>query len=149
VTRVVIDTNVFVSSFFGGKPRRIIDLWKTGKIILCLSSLIIEEYVDVLRRLGLQNEKELDELLSLFAQGFHVLFSAQTPKLNVVLEDPDDNKFIECAVALKARFLVSGDKHLTGIKDYMRIKIISPKEFLGLARNADKDFTAIDILPGL
>jgi predicted nucleic acid-binding protein len=59
------------------------------------------------------------------------------------------NKFIECAVALKARFLVSRDKHLTGIKDYMRIKIISPKEFLGLARNADKDFTAIDILPGL
>ena len=105
MTRVVIDTNVFVSSFFGGNPRRIIDLWKTGKIILCLSRLIIEEYVDVLRRLGLQNEKELDELLSLFAQGFHVLFSAQTPKLNVVLEDPDDNKFIECAVALKARVL--------------------------------------------
>ena len=144
MTRVVIDTNVFVSSFSGGTPRRIIDLWKTGKVILCLSRPIIEEYVDVLRRLGLQNEKELDELLSLFAQGFHVLFSAQTPKLNVVLEDPDDNKFIECAVALKARFLVSGDQHLTGIKDYMRIKIISPKEFLGLARNADKGFTSSD-----
>ena len=137
MTRVVIDTNVFVSSFFGGNPRRIIDLWKTGKVILCLSRPIIEEYVDVLRRLGLQNEKELDELLSLFAQGFHVLFSAQTPKLNIVLEDPDDNKFIECAVALKAGFLVSGDKHLTGINDYMRIKIISPKEFLGFARDAD------------
>jgi len=81
----------------GGRhfPRRIIDLWKTGKVILCLSRPIIEEYVDVLRRLGLQNEKELDELLSLFAQGFHVLFYAQTPKLNVVLGDPDENKLIE------------------------------------------------------
>jgi hypothetical protein len=59
------------------------------------------------------------------------------------------NKFIECAVALKARFIVSGDKHLTGIKNYIRIKIISPKEFFGLARNADKGFTAIDILPDL
>ena len=137
MTRVVIDTNVFVSSFFGGNPRKIIDRWKTGKVILCLSRPIIDEYVDVLRRLGLQNEKELDDLLSLFAHGFHILFSARTPKLNVVLEDPDDNKFIECAVALKATFLVSGDKHLLGIKDYMRIKIVSPKEFLGLARNAD------------
>ena len=144
MTRVVIDTNVFVSSFFGGNPRKIIDLWKTGKIILCLSRPIIDEYVDVLRRLGLQDEKELDELLSLFAQGFHVLFSAQTPKLNVVLEDPDDNKFIECAVALKAKLLVSGDKHLTGIKDYMRIKIVTPKEFISLARNADKGFTSSD-----
>jgi hypothetical protein len=137
VTRVVIDTDVFVSSFFGGNPRRIIDLWKTGKVILCLSRPINEEYVDVLRRLGLGNEKELGELLSLFEQGFHVLFSAQTPKLNIVLDDPDDNKFIECAVALNAGFLVSGDKQLTAIKDYMRIKIISPKEFLGLARDAD------------
>ena len=72
MTRVVIDTNVFVSSFFGGNPRRIIDLWKTGKVILCLSRPIIEEYVDVLRRLGLQNEKELDELLSLNKNGYQL-----------------------------------------------------------------------------
>jgi uncharacterized protein len=52
-------------------------------------------------------------------------------------KDQVDNKFIECAVALKARFLVSGEKHFTGVKDYMRIKIVSPKEFLGLARDAE------------
>jgi predicted nucleic acid-binding protein len=47
-------------------------------------------------------------------------------------KDQVDNKFIECAVALKARFFVSGDKHLSGIKDYIKIKIVSPKEFLDL-----------------
>ena len=41
-------------------------------------------------------------------------------------------------------FLVSGDRQLTGIKGYMRIKIISPKKFLGLARNPDKSFTSSD-----
>ncbi|MEW6201083.1 MAG: putative toxin-antitoxin system toxin component, PIN family, partial [bacterium] len=41
--KVVIDTNVFVSSFFGGNPRRIIDLWSKGKITLCLSKDILDE----------------------------------------------------------------------------------------------------------
>ena len=128
--RVVVDTNIFVSSFFGGNPRKIIDLWKSGQIILCLSRLIIDEYVDVLKRIGLHNERELEELLSLFAHGFHVLFTAKTPNLNVLEKDPDDNKFIECAVALNSKFIISGDKALQEIKEYMGIKIQSPKQFL-------------------
>jgi len=128
--RVVIDTNVFISSFFGGHPRAIMDLWKSGRITLCLSRPIVDEYVDVLRRLGLQDAPELDELLHLFAQGFHVLFTSKTAKLNIVEKDPDDDKFIECAVALKAEFVISGDKALTDIQDYMGIKIQSPKQFL-------------------
>ncbi len=128
--RVVVDTNVFVSSFFGGNPRKVIDRWKSGEITLCLSKPIVDEYIGVLRRLGLQNEKELDELLSLFAHGFQVVFTATTPELHVVEKDPDDNKFIECAVALKADFIITGDKALIEIQDYMAIKIISPKDFL-------------------
>ena len=128
--RVVVDTNIFISSFFGGNPRKIIDLWKSGQVILCLSRPIIDEYVEVLRRMGLQNEHELEELLSLFAHGFHVLFTAKTPNLNVVEKDPDDDKFLECAVALNSKFIISGDKALREIKDYMGIKIQSPKQFL-------------------
>ncbi len=136
--RVVVDTNVFVSSFFGGNPRKIVDLWKTGEVTLCLSKPIIEEYVDVLRRLGLQDERELDELLGLFAHGFHVLFSVKTPDLHLVEEDPDDDKFIECAVALKADFVISGDKNLIAIKDYMGIKIVTPREFLDRYRSVQE-----------
>jgi putative PIN family toxin of toxin-antitoxin system len=130
VTRVVVDTNVFVSSFFGGNPRKIVDIWKSGQVTICLSKPIIDEYVEVLQRLGLQNERELGELLNLFARGFHVLFSANTPELHLVNEDPDDDKFIECAVALKADFVISGDKNLIAIQDYMSIRIVTPKEFL-------------------
>ena len=128
--RVVVDTNIFISSFFGGNPRKIIDLWKSGQIMLCLSRPIVDEYVDVLRRMGLQDERELEELLSLFAHGFHVLFTTKTPNLKVVKKDPDDDKFIECAVALNSKFIISGDRALREIKDYMGIKIQSPKQFL-------------------
>ena len=128
--KVVLDTNVFVSSFFGGNPRKIVDLWKTGEIILCLSQPIINEYVEVLRRLGLQDEREMEELLGLFAHGFHVIFTAKTPQLHVVENDPDDDKFVECAVALKADCIVSGDKSLTAIQEYINIKIINPKDFI-------------------
>ena len=135
MTRVVVDTNVFVSSFFGGNPRKVIDLWKSGEITLCLSKPIVDEYIQVLRRLGLQDESELDELLGLFAHGLHVVFTSKTPVLHVVEEDPDDNKFIECAVALKAAYVITGDRALASIQDYMAIKIISPKDFLDYYRN--------------
>ncbi len=129
---MVIDTNVFVSSFFGGNPRKIIDLWKTGQITLCLSKPIVDEYIAVLQRLGLENEKELRELLRLFAIGSNIVFTLETPELNLVEKDPDDDKFIECAVALDAAFIVSGDKRLVAIQNYMGIKIVTPKEFLKL-----------------
>ncbi len=128
--KVVLDTNVFVSSFFGGNPRDILNLWKTGEITLCLSRAIVDEYIEVLGRLGLQNERELGELLGLFARGFHVQFTAKTPELHIVEEDPDDDKFIECAVALKARVVISGDKALRAIQNYMGIQIVTPKDFL-------------------
>jgi len=107
-----------------------VDLWKSGQITLSLSKPIIDEYVAVLQRLGLKNERELSELLNLFARGFHITFSAKTPELRLVEEDPDDDKFIECAVALKADFVISGDRSLIAIENYMGIRIVTPKAFL-------------------
>lgn len=128
--KVVIDTNVFVSSFFGGKPKEIIDLWKKGKLTLCHSDSILDEYFQVLQRLGLKHEDELEELLALFAKGIHILFTKKTPDLNLIEEDPEDDKFIECAVALKARHIITGDKALKSLGSYMGIKILSPQKFL-------------------
>jgi len=128
--KVVIDTNIFVSSFFGGNPRRIIDLWKTEKITLCLSKEILDEYIEVLQRIGLQDEDGLGELLSLFKRGFNMLFTTKTPKVKVVKDDPDDDKFIECALALKAEVIVTGDKAIEAVGEYIGIKILTPQRFL-------------------
>ena len=128
--RVVVDTNIFVSSFFGGNPRKIIRLWKKGEINLCLSKDILDEYVDVLQRIGLEDEREIEELLLLFAKGINIIFTTRTPKIKVVKEDPDDDKFIECAIALKAEVIITGDKALKAINEYMGIKILTPQQFL-------------------
>jgi len=128
--KVVIDTNIFVSSFFGGNPRKIIDLWKNEKITLCLSNAILDEYVDVLGRIGLKEEDELEELLSLFSRGFNIVFTTKTPKIKIIKNDPDDDKFVECAVALKAQTIITGDKEVLAINEYMGIRILTPQKFL-------------------
>ncbi|MFA4828480.1 MAG: putative toxin-antitoxin system toxin component, PIN family [Thermodesulfovibrionales bacterium] len=134
--KVVIDTNIFVSSFFGGNPKKIIDLWKKEKITLCLSNAVLDEYIDVLQRIGLKDEHELEELLSLFSRGFNILFTAKTPKIKIVKNDPDDDKFIECAVALKADVVITGDGDFHDIKEYMGIRILTPQQFLERYRDA-------------
>jgi putative PIN family toxin of toxin-antitoxin system len=135
--RVVIDTNVFVSSFFGGNPRKIIDLWRQEKVTLCLSKEILDEYVAVLQRLGLNDAALLKELLSLFATGFNLHFTGKTPSLQVVKSDPDDNKFIACAVALKAQAIITGDRALRSVGEYMNIRIVTPEQFLKEYRKSE------------
>ncbi len=129
--KVVIDTNVFVSSFFGGKPRTIIDLWREHTITLCLSKDILEEYIDVLHRLNL-DKSLLAELLGLFSKNFNLIFTRNTPDIHVIEEDPDDDKCIACAIALKADLIVSGDKRLLKLGEYQGINILNPDEFLEL-----------------
>ena len=130
--KVVIDTNVFVSALFSahGTPRRIIDLWKTSEITLCITKEILEEYIDVLRRFDFIEKHELKRLLDLFKKRMNLIFIAFTSSLSVIKDDPGDNKFIECAVAAKAQYIISGDKHLKALKVYRNIKIVSPSEFL-------------------
>ena len=128
--KVVIDTNVFISSFFGSIPREIIDYWKKEEITLCLSQEIIEEYIEVLNRLGLKDKNEIQNLTKLFAEGYNSIFTAKTPDIEVIEDDPDDNKFIECAVALDSKSIISGDNHLKDLKKYVDIEIVSPKKFM-------------------
>ncbi len=128
--KVVIDTNIFISSFFKGLPRDIIDIWKNNEITLCLSQKIIEEYLLVLNRIGLKDKKEINQLTRLFAEGFNSIYTAKTPTINIVETDPEDNKFIECAVALDCKIIISGDRHLKDIKKYIDINILSPREFI-------------------
>ena len=75
----------------------------------------------------------MGELLDLFARGIFILFAAKTPKLAAVRDDPADDKFIECTVALGADMIVTGDRGLLEIGSYMGIRILGPREFLGLS----------------
>ncbi len=127
--RVVVDTNVLVSSFFGGPPRQVIERWKRGEITLCVSRDLIDEYVEVLNRLGLQADL-IHELLELFASGCNLIFTASTSPLQVLKHDPDDNMLFECAVETGAKIIVTGDKAVRDVGRYMYIDVATPAEFL-------------------
>lgn len=132
--KVVIDTNVFISSFFKHSinPRKIIDLWKIGKLDVCLTKEIIGEYLEVLMRLGLAGEPELQEFIRIFERKENILYFNMVQKIDLEIDDSDDLKFIECTVAGKANYIISGDKHLLNLKEYDGIQIISPSEFLAV-----------------
>ena len=127
--RVVVDTNVLVSSFFGGPPREVIERWKRGEITLCVSRDLIDEYVEVLNRLGLQADL-IHELLELFASAYNLTFTASTSPLQVLKRDPDDNMLFECAVELEAKAIVTGDKAVRSVGRYMDVDVLTPTEFL-------------------
>ena len=130
--KVVIDTNVFVSSLLNpaGSPRKVIDLWRFEKITLCLSKAILEEYFELLDRFGLTAKPMGEQFLRLFQSRYNQIFVASPAAIKAVPEDPHDDKFIECAVAAKANVIVSGDGHLQKLKSYKSIQILSPAEFL-------------------
>ena len=130
--KVVIDTNVFVSSLLNpaGSPRKVIDLWRFEKITLCLSKAILEEYFELLDRFGLTEKPMGEQFLRLFQSRYNQIFVASPAAIKAVPEDPHDDKFIECAVAAKANVIVSGDGHLQKLKSFKSIPILSPAEFL-------------------
>ncbi|MBN2072312.1 MAG: putative toxin-antitoxin system toxin component, PIN family [Actinobacteria bacterium] len=134
--KVVVDTNVFISSFFNpkGNPGKIVDLWKTGKITLCLTKEIIGEYLEVLARLGLADEPELKELADLFKKRIYIYFAGKTTILDIVKNDPEDNRFLECALAVRAKYIITGDKHLLAIRKFKDIDIVTPAEFIKITK---------------
>jgi len=68
--------------------------------------------------------------LDLFKKKVNILYKPISIKIEIIKDDPDDNKFTECAVTNKADYIISGDNHLLNLREYGNIKILSPKEFL-------------------
>lgn len=130
--KVVIDTNVFVSSFINphGAPRKVLSLWHAGEIQLCLCKEILDEYVTVLDRLGVIDQEDLRELLALFRSRWQMVFTVIDGDLQVVAADPADDKFLECALKSGADCIVSGDKHLKDLGSYRAIPVLAPADFL-------------------
>jgi hypothetical protein len=90
----------------------------------------VDEYIGVFERLGLDRDREIKKILRLFATGFQIVFCHKTPHLEIIKDDSGDDKFIECAVALKAQYIISGDQHLLSVQKYMGILILTPSQFL-------------------
>ena len=129
VPRVVIDTNIYISAiFWNGKPRGVIDLGRDGKITIFTSLDIENEIAGKLKTTFKLAEEDVNQILLDFST--FTLPIRINKQLIVVQDDPDDNKFIECAVECRANYIISGDRHLLNLKEYEGIKLIKSSEFL-------------------
>lgn len=130
--KVVLDTNVFVSGvFFRGPPYRILMAWRDGKLELVISSDILDEYSRIATILAEQfPHVNLQEILE-FVEKEADFYDA--PALSEhVCDDPDDDKFLACALASETEIIVSGDKHLLRVSGYRDIEVLKPKAFVGM-----------------
>lgn len=127
---IILDTNVFVSGvFFGGPPGRILKAWRDGDVQLVVSGEIFEEYQRVGRRLAGQFPGvDLAPMLELLAVEAELTPARGLPE--PVCDDPDDDKFLACALSSKTRLIISGDRHLLKVSGYRRINIVRPRAFI-------------------
>ena len=127
--KIVLDTNVFISGiFFSGPPSQILQAWKNKQLRIILSQDILDEYHRVAESLSSKYPSidifQIIELVTVHGQ------LVDSTGLDItVCEDPDDNKFIECAIASDTKIIVSGDKHLLKITGYQGITVFKPREF--------------------
>jgi uncharacterized protein len=127
--RVVLDTNIFVSMTLGGQVGKINDKWRAGEFILVVSEEIVSESLEVLQRpkLHLKSRTIATIVNRIYRKAEFVTPEEQ---VSAVQTDPTDNKFIEAAIAGKADYIVSGDKHLLELNEYKSIPIITAREFI-------------------
>lgn len=108
--RVVLDTNVVIASISHRSPFHAV--WQSflkGKYELCVTSDILVEYAEVIERRYSIIDAEL--ILEQMLLRPNLIQSIRYFEWNVIENDPDDNKFFDCAVAANADFIVSEDKH--------------------------------------
>ena len=133
--RLVLDTNVVVAGLlWHGAPRRLIDLVIDNESVTLYSSpVLIGELANTLgyakfaKRIA-QFETSIAALVAQYEALVTLVSPAHTPR--VVLDDPDDDHVIACAIAANAQWIVSGDKHLLAVESYQDISIVTPAEAL-------------------
>ena len=130
--KIVLDTNIFVNIFFAGaKNHWIWTALEFGTLRLCVTTDILEEYEEIITRLygdALLAETVLDALLTLP----NLVYVSKYYSWQLIPNDQDDEKFIDCAIAGGAIYIVTNDKHFNPLKKLMaftKVGIASDVEF--------------------
>lgn len=127
--RIVIDTNVLASAvFFGGKPYQLLQYIMESRVNVVASKEIVDEYEEIFDRLK-QKYPSLGikiPLSNILAKFEIICVSSDVH----VSRDPDDDKFLSCAVDGKCLYIVSGDNDLLSIGSYEGIEILTVADFL-------------------
>ncbi len=128
--RITVDTNFLISAtqWDNSVAHKLLLKLIENNIKIYTTNDILNEFSIVLKRDFNYGKREIANILETILSLVRLVIPRC--KVNVIKDDPDDNKIIECAVASSSEYILTYDKHLLKIKDYEGIKIISPEEFL-------------------
>jgi len=135
LARAVLDTNVYVSGTIlsRGAPYELLEAWRQRKFILVTSEAILAEIARVLRyprirkRYSITAQDAARLIESLRADALVVPGDVEVSRTS---DDPDDDKFLACALEGQAGCIITGDPHLLNLGPYHDIAIMTPREFL-------------------
>lgn len=129
--KIVCDTNILISAYVypGGTMDEILDIARRGDVRLCLSPDIISEFKAVLVRKFKYSAEEAGVFIGRVLAIATLVYPSE--RLSIVKRVDADNRILECAVAAKADYLITGDKRdLLPLKEIGKTKVITAREFL-------------------
>ena len=135
--RIVLDTNCLIQSV--GRHSEFRPIWDSilnGQNTLCVTNEILEEYSEILGCLFNQQFADM-VILAILKNPFVELFS-QHYRFNLITADPDDNKFVDCAIVANARYIVTNDHHYNVLRKikFPSVDVMNLTDFLDLLRNS-------------
>jgi putative PIN family toxin of toxin-antitoxin system len=133
VIAVTLDTSFYIGALNSrGRGSRVLGMARAGEIRIDISDAILAETVRVLREKFAWDGNRLNEISQRLSQ----IANRVTPQesLNVVKEDPADNRILECAVAARSDYILTWDKDLLRLVEYDGIEILTPVQFVERGR---------------
>ncbi|MGH9599376.1 MAG: putative toxin-antitoxin system toxin component, PIN family [Terracidiphilus sp.] len=135
--RITADSNIYISALnFGGMPDKLLDLARSGVIQVAISEAILSEISRVLR----DKFKWAEDAIALALEQISGFTERVNPEhtINLIKDDPTDNRIIECAAAGKSEFLVTGDNHLLKLGQFAGTRILRAAELLNIYEQTER-----------
>ncbi|GCC51383.1 putative toxin-antitoxin system toxin component, PIN family [Chryseotalea sanaruensis] len=129
-SKVIIDTNLWISFLIGKELQNLKDLIVTEKIQLISTEQLISELRIVVNRPKLQKYFDKEKVTELISLLNIVSEKVKIKKIESICRDPKDDFLLALSKQSKANYLVTGDKDLLEIKIYGRTEIITVKKFI-------------------
>lgn len=123
--KVVLDTNLLVSSIFGGLPARVVEVWHEGRLTLLITDEIRSEYLNTLAEFS--PPRTLGGWKAALRRRAVTVRPATLPR---TASHPEDDVFLACAYAGHARYIVTGDRPLLRLTRIGVTRIVTPRTFL-------------------
>ena len=131
IRRIVLDTNCLLQSLPSESPyHRIWESVLEGQISLCVNNEILDEYEEILSQKT--NKDVAYNVVEAIARLSTTVYQETYIHFGLIYDDPDDNKFVDCAVAAQAEYIVTNDKHFNVLNNlpWPKLVVLNIKEFV-------------------